>query len=131
MIKRIHDLQIGERVFDYGVQCWGHIVAIRKEDCNPEEYGVDHFTVYDLEMDDWEERENRLMFDCEIPDSELKWDTACPEDLYQIADGLVARDGNLVCYEHNETQDDYPYFSPYLDENLFGIEVDKPEEWAR
>lgn len=120
-IHRIHDLQIGERVFDYGVQTWGHIVGIRKEG---------EFTVYDLEMDEWEERENLTMFDCEIPEDELKWDTACPTDLYQIAPGLVARDGNPVCYEHQETRDEYPYFSPYLDENLFGIEVGKPEEWA-
>ena len=121
--RRTKPLEVGDLVFDYGVQKWGRITGIHLEQCDEEEYGCKEMLIYDLEMDDWCEQENKRMFDSEIPDDELKWDTACEEDLYAIAEGLVARDGNPVCYEHQKTEDDYPYFSPYLDENLFSIEV--------
>lgn len=44
--------------------------------------------------------------------------------VYQIAPGLrTACSGDIVCYEHNETEDEYPYYCPALQENFFGIEV--------
>ena len=46
------------------------------------------------------------------------------ESVYQIAEGLrTACSGDIVCYEHNETRDDYPYYCPALEENFFSIEV--------
>ena len=65
------------------------------------------------------------MFDEEITDEELIWETEELDELYQIAWGVYGRDDNLVCYEHIEFEDKYPYYSPYLDENLFEIEVEK------
>lgn len=53
------------------------------------------------------------------------WD-ALYEDVYQIAEGLrTANSGDIVCYEHNETEDNYPYYCPALEENFFSIEVVK------
>ena len=45
-------------------------------------------------------------------------------DVYQIAPGLrTACSGDVVCYEHNETRDEYTYYCPELQENMFGIEL--------
>ena len=47
------------------------------------------------------------------------------DDVYQIAEGLrTVNTGDLVCYEHNKTQDDYPYYCPFLEENFFSFEVE-------
>lgn len=46
------------------------------------------------------------------------------EDVYQIAEGIrTANTGDIVCYEHNETEDKYPYYCPALQENFFSVEV--------
>jgi hypothetical protein len=48
------------------------------------------------------------------------------EDVYQIAEGFrTANTGDLVCYEHNDTEDGYPYYCPALEENFFSFEVEK------
>ena len=48
------------------------------------------------------------------------------EDVYQIAEGLrTVNTGDLVCYEHNDTEDGYPYYCPALEENFFSFEVEK------
>lgn len=47
-------------------------------------------------------------------------------DVYQIAEGLrTVNTGDLVCYEHNDTEDGYPYYCPALEENFFSFEVEK------
>ena len=98
-------------MFDYNAGYWGYITKL---DDNGDT---------SLEMYGWAIEENFKMFDCDIPENEYQWATHRRDMLYQVAEGLVGRDGNIVCYEHNDTEDDYPYFSPYLDENLFSIEV--------
>lgn len=46
--------------------------------------------------------------------------------VYQIAEGLRAvNSGYRVCYEHNDTEDGYPYYCPVTGENLFTFEVEK------
>ena len=48
------------------------------------------------------------------------------QDVYQIAEGLrTVNTGDLVCYEHNDTEDGYPYYCPALEENFFSFEVEK------
>ena len=48
------------------------------------------------------------------------------DDVYQIAEGLrTVNTGDIVCYEHNDTEDGYPYYCPALEENFFSIEVGK------
>lgn len=47
------------------------------------------------------------------------------EDVYQIAPGLrTTCSGDIVCYEHRETEDEYPYYCPALEENFFSLEVE-------
>ena len=127
MIKRNHPLTIGEKVFDVNMMYIYHITAI----------DTDRNIVY-LSMTDDDIAENLKMFDCELEESDYTTDS--PEiDVYQFAKGIVdRRSGNPVCYEHDTTigvgSEDYvegelyyPYFSPYLDENLFTFET-MPEE---
>lgn len=51
------------------------------------------------------------------------WD-ADKDNLYKIAEGVKGRDGNIVCYEHRPELTEYPYFSPFLYENLYSFEVE-------
>ena len=112
MAKRHHELFFGERVYDANTMLVYHIV------------GFDENGLVQLGMSDGDIKENKLMFDCELAEEEYER-TAFPADLYQFVPGLVARDGHPVCYEHQETEDNYPYYSPYLMENLFAFETFK------
>lgn len=118
MAQRNHPLQFGEKVYDYNTYYIYHIAGI-----NPD--GTIHLVMTDADI-----RENKLMFDCELTPDDYEYTTDDANALYQFVPGLVARDGNDICYEHTQTTDDYPYFSPYLNENLFTIETFTPEEWA-
>lgn len=127
MIKRHHPLTVGEKVYDVNMMYVYHITAIDNE------LGI----VY-LSMTDEDIAENLKMFDCELEESDYETDSP-EQDVYQFAEGIVdRRGGNPVCYEHNteigkgsdgyvEGELYYPYYSPYLDENLFAIET-MPEE---
>lgn len=54
------------------------------------------------------------------------WDAEY-RDVYQIAEGLrTVCSGDILCYEHNDTRDGYPYYCPALTENFFSIEVVEP-----
>lgn len=118
MAKRNHPLQIGEKVYDAATEYIYHIV------------GFNENGTVQLGMSDWDINENLKMFDCELTEEEYET-VAFPDDLYQFVPGLVARDGNDICYEHQKTEDEYPYFSPYLYENLFTFETFTPEEWEK
>lgn len=118
MAKRNHPLQIGEKVYDLNTQYIYHIV------------GFNENGTVQLGMSDWDITENLKMFDCELTEEEYEA-VAFPDDLYQFVPGLVARDGNEICYEHQDTEDEYPYFSPYLYENLFTFETFTPDEWKK
>lgn len=51
------------------------------------------------------------------------WDAGYTE-VYQIAPGLrTACSGDIVCYEHRETDRDYPYYCPARLENFFASEL--------
>ena len=117
MAKRNHPLQFGEKVYDLDHQLIYHITGINNDGS------------VDLSMTDADIRENYIMFDCEISTDEFEVTAFNPDRLYQFVPGLVARDGNDICYEHQETEDNYPYFSPYLYENLFSFETFTPEEY--
>lgn len=110
-MKRNHDLFVGERVFDCNEMLVMHITAI-----NPD-------GTVALEMLGDDEQENRLMFDEELADDELAYTTDEPDKIYQFVPNLVDREGNPICYEHQPTEDDYPYYAPYLNENLFEFET--------
>lgn len=118
---RNHKLKVGEVVFDTDVCFFGVIVEL-----------TDNSAVLDMNgkilgtnlPNGWCEMENRLMFDEEITDDELRWECDDLNHLYQIAWGIKdSRTENIVCYEHIEMENEYPYYSPYLNENLFNFEV--------
>jgi hypothetical protein len=102
-MKHNHPFFIGERVWDDDNKEWANVVRVGGE--LPEEGG-------DLIL-------------LEAPDGRgMTWltDTA---SVYQIAEGLrTVNTGDLVCYEHNETEDNYPYYCPFLEENFFSFEVE-------
>lgn len=126
MIKRNHPLTIGEKVYDVNMMYIYHITGISED-------GI----VY-LSMTDDDIAENLKMFDCELEEKDYTTDS---DELavYQFAKGIVDRRGcNPVCYEHDteigkgsedyvEGELYYPYYSPYLEENLFTFET-MPEE---
>lgn len=49
--------------------------------------------------------------------------TANGENIYKIAPRVSKRCGEIVCYEHNETEYNYPYYMPSNDENYFAFEL--------
>ena len=66
------------------------------------------------------------MFDLDCEDDAMEWETD-DDAIYQFADGVTdAREGNPVCYEH--TSSDYPFYSPYLYDNLYAFEVEGLED---
>lgn len=126
MIKRNHPLFVGEKVFDVNTMYIYHITAINEDG------------TISLSMTDYDIAENLKMFDCELEESDYETDS---DELavYQFVKGIVdRRSGNPVCYEHDteigkgsedyvEGELYYPYYSPYLEENLFTFET-MPEE---
>lgn len=129
MIKRHHELQVGEQVYDLNSNLIYHITVINEDG------------TIGLAMTDEDIQENKLMFDCEIVEEEYEYTTNAPNMLYQFVPGLVGRDGSPICYEHcteigwaaedegHEEELFYPYFSPYLEENLFTFETFTQEEY--
>lgn len=70
---------------------------------------------------------NHHHFDPEPETEGYTWPVLDPTEIYQfVPDRVDSREKMPVCYEHNKTQDNYPYFSPYLDENLFLFETEHP-----
>lgn len=116
VMKRIHDLTIGEHIFDISTFYFGKIADIRIAD------GVKKYL---FTVDNWCERQNQILheYDEMIHDDSI-WENNKEYQIYQIADGYVDnRTNNIVCHEHMKLEDDYPYYSPYLNENLFSFEV--------
>lgn len=109
---RHHELKKGEMVFDDNNRVWGELIGMANDDetaailttrCKElnEELGHDVYAVPDIIFTDF-------------------------DNVYQIADGLTDRDGNIICHEHHY-EIDYPYYSPYLAENLYESETFKYE----
>lgn len=122
-IKRNHPLFVGEVVFDCDKMYFGVITEL-----------TENYAVIDMNglpkgcevKRGWCEMENRLMFDEEIKEEETKWNCDNLSNLYQIAWGIKdKRTENIVCYEHINMEEDYPYYSPYLNENLFNFEIEE------
>lgn len=119
-MKRNHPLTIGEVVFDLNKNYFGVITEL-----------TDNKAILDMNgfangiADGWCEHENLIMFDCEITEDDIVWETDDLDALYQVAWGIRDnRLGEMVCYEHTDISGDYPYYSPYLEENLYSFEVE-------
>ena len=114
-VNRHHPLYVGEKVFDNNEQLICEIVEIngKKVKVSQEKY---------IE-------ENKKMFDLDCEDDAMEWETD-DDAIYQFADGVTdTREGNPVCYEH--TSSDYPFYSPYLYENLYAFEVEGLEDTTK
>ena len=108
---RNHELFIGEVVFDYDMYLIGEITKIENG-----KVWINQGKFTDF---------NKHCFDVEAEETPDSW-VAKEESVYQIVkDKVDSREWGFICYEHNKTQDDYPYYSPILDENLFEIETEE------
>ena len=117
MATRNHELKFGERVFDCDMMAFGTFVGTIID-------GTAKVVLTDADIalntefmgaEDYEDFINAI-------NDKSYWFTD-ENSLYQFAEDKVGRDNNPVCYEHNDTEDEYPYYSPYLNENLFNFEV--------
>ena len=106
-VNRHHPLYVGEKVFDDTEQLICEVIEI-----NGEKVKVSQEKYIE---------ENKKMFDLGREDDAMEWE-ADDDAIYQFADGVTDREGNPVCYEH--TSSDYPFYSPYLYENLYAFEVE-------
>lgn len=102
-MKHHHTFRLGERVWDWYHEVWANVIGF---------HGVanqsgglvlrnDEGDVYHVDY----------------------------SDVYQIARGYrTACSGDIVCYEHNETEDGYAYYCPELGENFFESELVRVDE---
>ena len=98
-MKHNHPFFIGERVWDDDRCEWATVSMFG----DSEDEGFNYLVLKNDRGELWE---------------------ALYKDIYQIAPGLrTACSGDILCYEHNETEDEYPYYCPALQENFFNIEV--------
>lgn len=111
---RDHPLAIGERVFDVEEMRAGFITKIEP---GGDKYEQD---LIHLRADDIF---NKKYMDLDTEKDSETW-TAKERDVYQFVPGKVDRENNPICFEHNKTRDDYPYYSPALDENQFSFELE-------
>lgn len=109
---RHHELYVGEFIFDCELMLAGYIQSI------------DGGKVEVRAADEW----NKRYMDLDAEEEPEQWiaDARC---VYQFAKGKVDHNGYPVCYEHLHTTQDYPYYSPVVDENMFDIEVWDEEDF--
>ena len=113
---RHHELSVGERVYDEYAGAWGRITAILGD-------------ITSITMNEEDIKENEYLLDGEVTDEMTSWHSKDPAYIYQEAPGLKGRDGHPICYEHIELEAGYLYFSPSLEENLFGFETYTDKEY--
>ena len=107
-VNRHHPLYVGEKVYDCNMRLVCEVIEI-----NGEKVKVSQEKYIE---------ENKKMFDLDCEDDAMEWETD-DDAVYQFADGVTdMREENPVCYEH--TSSDYPFYSPYLYENLYAFEVE-------
>lgn len=107
MCKRHHPLFVGEIVYDSSMNIIGEIKKLKDgkvwlDQSGFKEYNEKCFKeCYGHDFNNWVTTENTV---------------------YQIVNNRVdCRTLGLICYEHND--EDYPYYSPSLGENLYDIET--------
>ena len=106
-VNRHHPLYVGEKVYDNNKGLICEVVEIngKKVKVSREKFV----------------EENKKMFDLDCEEDAMEWETE-DDAVYQFVNGVTdAREGKPVCYEH--TSIDYPFYSPFLCENLYAFEV--------
>ena len=118
MNKRNHPLKVGEVVFDCDNMLFGIITEL-----TPSKAVLEMNKDFEHNFDCLEE--NLTMMDSEITEEEETWETDNLDSLYQMAwDVLESQERFPVCYEH-QPDIDYPYYCPYINENLYSFETIK------
>ena len=118
---RNHPLSVGEVVFDLNWNYYGVIVELTDDHAKID---MDGEANQPFIKRGWCEYQNKLVMDKDVRDEDRVWETDDLDALYQVAWGVKdARTENIVCYEHADFPDLYPYYSPYLEENLYEFEV--------
>ena len=118
---RNHPLAVGEVVFDLNQNYFGVITELTDGHAKIDMNGQANQPYI---RPGWCEYQNKLVMDKDVRDEDRVWETDDLDALYQVAWGVKdARTENIVCYEHVEFEDMYPYYSPYLEENLYEFEV--------
>lgn len=110
-VNRHHPLYVGEKVYDdnEGLICEVVEIKGKKVKVSQEKYIEENKKMSHIERE-YEE------------DFPMEWESD-DDAIYQFVDGVTdAREGNPVCYEH--TSIGYPFYSPYLYENLYAFEVE-------
>ena len=111
-VNRHHPLYVGEKVYDNNKGLICEVVEI-----NGKKVKVSRENFVE---------ENKKMFGPDCEEDAMEWETE-DDAVYQFVNGVTdAREGNPVCYEH--TSIDYPFYSPYLNENLYAFEVEGLED---
>lgn len=108
-MARQRELKIRERVYAFNAETnryvLGHVANI---------YENGDVLISSINDDDTFVVENDLVYQI------------CPDYVCDKGDGFEYD----VCYEHNKTMDDYPYFCPAKDENFFKFELKKVKRYA-
>lgn len=117
MKERKTPLFVGEKVYDAMMNLVCIIVAIDGDKITVSQaITIEH---------------NQRYFDLDCEEDGMSWETY-NQYVYQfVPNKCDSRENMPICYEHEEMEDDYPYYSPYLDENLFSFEtedVDVPKK---
>ena len=106
-VNRHHPLYVGEKVYDNNKGLICEVVEI-----NGKKVKVSRENFVE---------ENKKMFGPDCEEDAMEWETE-DDAVYQFVNGVTdAREGNPVCYEH--TSIDYPFYSPFLCENLYAFET--------
>lgn len=117
MKTHVRNIKKGDRVFDCDEMRAGFVMDIRLDDKDR--------LIYKLRADDtW----NKTYMDLDTEEDKAIWECEFESTIYEFCkDRVDSRYGYPVCYEHLETEAEYPYYCPVLDENLFEFETDKVE----
>lgn len=114
---RNHELFIGEKVFDTEKMLVCEIVEFLNNYPNPQvRVSQENYLDY-----------NKIHFDLDCEEDGMEWLTD-ESSIYQfVPDRVDSRESMPICYEHCEEigEEPYPYYSPYLNENLYEIETDR------
>ena len=122
MAQRNHPLKVGEIVYDNDFCLFGVIVELDDKHAVLDMSAVPA----DGKWSGWCEQENLKYFVTKLEEEDLRWEQENLNQLYQMAWDIVdCQEGNVVCYEHNDIGEGYPYFSPYHYENLYNFETEK------
>jgi hypothetical protein len=106
MNTRHHELKIGEIVFDYEKRLWGRLLEINGKTAKVGQRDLLKRNIVEIDTDAEKDSE--------------EWTTGV-SNLYQQVEDKTDEYGWNICWEH--LTDEYSYYSPSKDENLYECEV--------